>query len=83
MQNVAGVVWRRNGRRLPVCSEVPHECQSRLNGTCDERIREIPWASVSERSGDRQATGKPSSIVGSRTEVNQSGIEGMKVPEET
>ena len=68
--------------------EVPHKCQSRLDGTCDDAWRKDPRVPLGplwvERFGDKEATEK--------TEL-QCGIEdrkwtspvfvGMKVPVET
>ena len=38
-------MWQRNGRRLSVSSEVPHD-QGRLDGTCDDPSRKDPRDSL-------------------------------------
>ena len=49
---LAGLCGKEKKGRLPLCSEVPQGLMERVT-ILHERIREIPWASVSERFGDR------------------------------
>ena len=48
--NAGGIVWQRDRRRLPMGSEVPHDVREGLMERVtilEERVREIPRASVS------------------------------------